>query len=79
MSTGLDLRFPDLCDKNRVVFQLHIFDLRKLTIIDDNLNNSRDFIIQLWGTWPIKGFSVIYPCHMQVLVFKSSVPVAFCF
>ena len=47
MSTGLDLRFPDLCDKNRVVFQLHIFDLRKLTIIDDNLNNSRDFIIQL--------------------------------
>ena len=52
MSTGLDLRSPDLRDKNRVVFQLHIFDLRKLTIIGDTLNNSRDFIIQLWGTWP---------------------------
>ena len=39
MSTGLDLRFSDLGDKNSVVFQLRIFDLRKLT------NNSRYLII----------------------------------
>ena len=30
MSTGLDLKFQDLCDKNNFVFQLSIFDFRKL-------------------------------------------------
>ena len=45
MSTGLDLRFPDLCDKNRVAFQLRIVGLRKLTIIGDTFNNSKYFII----------------------------------
>ena len=49
MSTRLDLTFPDLCDKNSVVFQLRIFYFRNLTI-GDLLNNSRDFIIQLRGT-----------------------------
>ena len=47
MSTGFDLKFPDLCDKNSIVFQLGIFDLGKLTIIGDTLNNSKDFIIYL--------------------------------
>ena len=41
MSTGFDLKFPDLCDKNSIVFQLGILDLGKLTIIGDTLNNSR--------------------------------------
>ena len=50
MSTRLDLTFPDLCDKNSAVFQLSIFHFRKLTIAGDLLNNSRDFIIQSWGT-----------------------------
>ena len=47
MSTVLDLRFPDLCDKNSVVFQLKIFDFRKLTIIGGTLNNSKEFVIHL--------------------------------
>ena len=38
------LRFSVLCDKNSAVFQLSIFDFKKLTIIGDTLNNSRDFI-----------------------------------
>ena len=33
MSTGLDLRFPHLSDKNSVVFELSIFEFRKLAII----------------------------------------------
>lgn len=41
MYTGLDLKFSDLCNKNSVVFQL-----RKLNIIGDTLNNSKYFIIQ---------------------------------
>ena len=45
MSTGLDLRSPDLRNKNRVAFQLCIFELRKLTITGDTFNNSKDFII----------------------------------
>ena len=44
------LRFSFLCDKNSAVFQLSIFDFKKLTIIGDTLNNSRDFITQLWET-----------------------------
>ena len=71
MSTGLDLKFQDLCDKNNFVFQLSIFDFKKLTITGDTLNNSRDFIIQLWGTR--KGFSVIYLYHTHVWVFRFTV------
>ena len=41
MYTGLDLKFSDLCNKNSAVFQL-----RKLNIIGDTLNNSKYFIIQ---------------------------------
>ena len=50
MSTWFDFKYPDLYDENSVVFQLSIFDFRKLTIIGDTLNNSRYFIVQLWRT-----------------------------
>ena len=33
MSSGLDLRVPDLRGKSSIIFELHMFDLlRKLTI-----------------------------------------------
>ena len=66
MSSGLDLRVPDLRGKSSIIFELHMFDLlRKLTIIGDFLN--QEILLSSYGEHYQRPFCniVMCPCHTK--------------